>query len=69
MATYVEIQQYVRAQNGYVAQTCWIAHVLEQHGLTRRQGHNRINPMKRKHLCPDAKRPDIEAALRHFKMI
>jgi hypothetical protein len=69
MATYNEIQSYVRKKNGFVVKTCWIAHVKADHGLTARLAPNRVNPSKRIHACPPDKRGTIEAALRHFGMI
>lgn len=69
MASYREIQDYIRAQNGFVPKTCWIAHVKADYGLTNGDAPNRANPSERQHLCPDNKRVAIESALRHFKMI
>ena len=68
MATYREIIRHIRKTEGFVAQTCWIADVKEQHGLTRgvaanRQGVGRIKP------CPPGKKAAIERALRHFGII
>ena len=69
MATYKEIQDRVRSMEGYVPKTCWIAHVMSDHGLTTRMASNRISPTTRAAPCPEVKRPAIEGALRHFKMI
>ncbi|PYD74999.1 hypothetical protein [Novacetimonas pomaceti] len=69
MATYQQVQDWIRARDGFAAKSCWIAHILSDHGKTRRQANNRIDPNQRKHPCPPEKRPVIEAALRHFKMI
>lgn len=69
MATYQEIRTHIQAQNGFVPKSCWIAHVLAEHGKTRRAAPNRIEPTRRAHPCPPSKRPAIEAALRHFGMI
>lgn len=66
MATYKDIQAHVRSVNGFVPKTCWIAHVMADHGLTRRQAANRHDHLVRTHPCPLDKRPAIEAALRHF---
>jgi hypothetical protein len=68
MATYSQIQHWVKEQHGWQPKTCWIAHCKEFHGLPRRvapnrQGSYRVVP------CPPQKRPAIEAAFRHFKMI
>lgn len=33
MATYKEIQEYIRNEKGYMAQTCWIAHTKSLCGI------------------------------------
>ena len=58
----------VVATHGFMPKTCWIAHVMADHGLTRRVASNRLDPRKRKHPCPPDKRPAIENALRYFGM-
>ena len=69
MATYREIQEHIRLKNHFVPQTCWIAHVMSDYGLTTRVSPNGINQRERVKPCPPSKRPAIEAALRHFGMI
>lgn len=69
MATYREIQTYVRQNSQFVPQTCWIAHVMSDAGLTSRMAGNRVDPPTRAKPCPPSKRPAILAALRHFGMI
>ena len=68
MATYNEIQAYVKAQHGFVPKTCWIAHVKEIAGLEVEPAWNRRSK-KRQVPCPPDKVKPITAALRHFKMI
>ena len=68
MATYEELIIYIRKTDGFVAQTCWIAHVKELNNLPvsrawNRAGRGRVVP------CPPDKRPAIEQAFRHFGMI
>lgn len=68
MATYKQIQAWVKQQYGFVPKTCWIADVKHQAGLPmrvayNRQGAERINP------CPSGKVEPIRAALHHFGMI
>ena len=62
MATYRDIQEFVKKRHGIVAQTCWIAHVKELCGLPRRSSRTtqRIKP------CPPQWRPAIEEAMLHF---
>jgi hypothetical protein len=69
MATYKDIQAYIKEQNGYVAKTCWIAHMKEVHGLKPRVSARRISPDKRVHPCPEKKQADVLAAFKHFGMV
>ncbi len=69
MATYKTIIAHVRDQAGFVAKTCWIAHVMSDHGLTQRLAHNRINKDYRTHPCPSQRRFAIEQALRQLGVI
>jgi hypothetical protein len=69
MATYKEIQEWVKKQNELTVKTCWIAHAKELSGIELRRAPNRRDPSKRLHPCPDAKLPAIKAALEHFGMI
>jgi len=67
MATYKQIQEWVRKQYGFIPKTCWIAHVKEMSGLPlrkapNRRGANRLFP------CPPEKVEPIQAALQHFGM-
>lgn len=63
MATYREVQSWVRERYGFVPKTCWIAHCKELNGLGTRPAPNRTYE-SRKHPCPPDKRPAIQAALR-----
>jgi hypothetical protein len=68
MATYKEIQAWVKEQYDFVPQSCWIAQVKETHGLPtkkapNRKGANRVKP------CPPEKIKAIEAAFRYFGMM
>lgn len=69
MATYKEVQEYVRSKHGFVPKTCWIAHVLADDEKTTRAAGNRISPDARMHPCPEKRRPQVESALSHFGMI
>jgi hypothetical protein len=64
MATYLEIQRFVRDHFGFVPKTCWIAHVKELSGLPLRPAWNR-HEGDRRVPCPPDKRAAIEGALRH----
>jgi len=69
MATYPQITKWVAANYGYKPKSCWIAHVKFECGLPVRQAPNRHDASRREVECPEAKKPNIKAALRHFKMI
>lgn len=43
VATYEQIQDYVRRKYSYVPETCWIAHCKEICGLKVRDAPNRIS--------------------------
>jgi hypothetical protein len=68
MATYRQIQEYVKSKYGFLPKTCWIADVKERAGLSvgpawNRRGKTRQVP------CPPEKVRHIMEALRHFGMI
>jgi hypothetical protein len=68
MATYEEIQTWIRKTHQISVKTCWIAHAKEICGLPvkrspRRKGQERVFP------CPESKLQIIKAAFRHFGMI
>ena len=68
MATYKQIQDYVKREHDFQPKTCWIADVKEQAGLPvkrarNRQSDNRVEP------CPSDKVDPIMDAFRHFGMI
>jgi hypothetical protein len=69
MATYTQLIEHVRKTDDFVAQTCWIAHVKEKHGLTRGMAPNRQSIRTRVKPCPPEKEAAIERALRHFGML
>ncbi len=69
MGRYKDIQAYVRAEYGFVPETCWIAHAKEVSGLPTRRAHNRLSPASRKRPCPIDKRAPIIEALRHFGLL
>lgn len=68
MATYKEIQDYVRTVSGYTPKTCWIAHCKEIYGLTPRIAPNRQDVAIRKFPCPEDKQEDIRKAFQFFGM-
>ena len=69
MATYAQIQDYVRDTHGFAPETCWIAHARELCGLPTRKAWNRIDPVRRKEPCPSDKLEAIKDAFSHFGMI
>jgi hypothetical protein len=51
MATYTEIQEWIKKKYGYTVKTCWIADVKAQCGLPMRTAHNRKGK-NRMYPCP-----------------
>jgi hypothetical protein len=68
MATYKEIQRWVKQQYGFVPKTCWIADIKQQAGFHVRRAHNRKGD-RRVYPCPPEKAEAIRAAMSHFGMI
>lgn len=68
MATYRQIQNWVKAEYGFCPKTCWIAHCKELAGLEVQPAPNRTGK-QRAVPCPVAKREPIMAAFRHFGMV
>lgn len=69
MASYKEIQKYVKQKHGYSVKTCWIAHVKELCGIVGKVAPNRLNIYSRANPCPDNKLGAIKEAFKHFRMI
>ena len=69
MATYKQIQAYIKETHGYTAKSCWIAHMKEVCGLNPRVSPNRYSVESRVHPCPQAKQNDLINAFKHFHMI
>lgn len=64
MATYREIENYVRNNFGFVPKTCWIADVKNSFGLTTRVAPNRHSLIKRTNPCLSEKRQFIIKAMK-----
>jgi len=69
MATYRQIQDYIRENGNGNVRSCWIADIKERHKIPVRRAWSREPGPKRVNPCPDRKTAVIENALRHFKMI
>ncbi len=69
MATYKQIQQWVKNVHGFTPKPCWIAHIKAENGKTTRIAANRLDPNTRQQPCPQNKRPAVEQALRHFGVL
>ena len=65
MATYKQIQQWVRKHYGWTPETCWIAHCKELAGHPVKRAHNRQEDGRSK-PCPANKQSAIFSAFRHF---
>ncbi|RLB36256.1 MAG: hypothetical protein DRH12_16100 [Deltaproteobacteria bacterium] len=69
MATYRQIQDYIKRKYGCTVKTCWIAHVKDLNGLNPRVVPNRISLPTLKYPCPDDNKLMIEEALRYFGVL
>jgi hypothetical protein len=69
MATYKQIQEYIKNKHGVTVKTCWIAHVKEMNNIVTRVSPNRISNKNRLYPCPKKYIADIEEAFSHFGMI
>lgn len=69
MATYREMQAYIKKTYGFSAQSCWIAHVKKLCGLEVKPSPNRHSLHERVKPCPQEKQDAISQTLRHFDMI
>lgn len=69
MATYKQIQEYIKEKHKVTVKTCWIAHIKEKHNLITRVAPNRKSLNKRVHPCPVNHQSKIEETFKHFKMI
>lgn len=69
MGLYDQIVERVYEQTGKrIHHKCYIAHVLADHGLTKRVAHNRKGP-DRRYRCPETMRPAIVEAIRHLGLL
>lgn len=64
MATYRQIQNWVKQEHGFQPKTCWIAHCKELKGLPLRTAWNRDG--NRHERCSERRRPMVFAAFQHF---
>jgi len=69
MATYKEIQGYIKEKHSTSIKTCWIADMKEHHNLPKRTAPNRISTDSKTNPCPTDKKEIITDAFKHFKMI
>jgi len=69
MATYKQIQEFVKEKYDFVPKTCWIADVKEKSGSAPAPAPNRLTVDERQQPCPEDKQSAIEDALQHFGLI
>jgi hypothetical protein len=69
MATYKEIENWVKKEYGFSVKTCWIAHAKEICNLNPRKAPNRQNSNLRTNPCPTDKLEAIKNAFKFYKMI
>lgn len=65
MATYEELEAWIKNEHRFTPRRCWIAHVKSLVGIA----NSRVRNADRKVPCPDERRDAIKAALKHFKML
>jgi len=69
MATYKQVQEWVKDHYGFAVRPCWIAHAKELNGLKLKRAHNRYDPKFRLDPCPDDKLSMIREAFEYFHMV
>lgn len=69
MATYKEIQGYVKDKYGIIIKTCWIAHTKEICEIDVKIANNRNDRESRRYPCPEDKQFMIKEAFKHFNML
>jgi len=69
MASYKDIQNYVKKKSGSTPKTCWIADVKTHCGIEVKKAWNRKDPLRRKFTCPANKFEVIKAAFLYFGLI
>jgi len=69
MATYKQIQDYVKEHHGYLPRATWIAHMKELCGLNPKMAVTRHSPSARVNPCPPHKQEDLRKAFLHFNLI
>lgn len=68
VATYKEIQNYVKQEFGFSIKTCWIADMKEKCGIPVRKAPNRIDSENRENQCPKSKEYAILDAFKYLGM-
>lgn len=69
MATYKNIQQYVKEAYGTTVKTCWIADMKELYGLNPSKANNHIDEDVRTNPCPEQHKEKILEAFIYFDML
>lgn len=69
MATYKQIQEYIKQKYGFTPSTCHIADAKRGCEMKVRMAWNRIDKNKIKKSCPKKYLPKIKKAFIYFKMI
>lgn len=69
MATYTQIQDYIKNKYNYTPKTCLIAHAKEVYGISVKEANNRIDSDSRVYPCPKDKLEDLKEAFEYFKIL
>jgi len=67
MATYAEIQNFVKKKYDYTPKSCWIAHAKELSGIPVKKSPRRTG--KRVYPFPRNKLKHIQKAFHHYVMM
>ena len=66
MATYKQIQEYIKTKHQVTIKTCWIAHAKEQLGLSLKASQRSSEGKPRVYPCPPDRLPLIKEAFEYF---
>jgi len=69
MATYKQIQEYIKEKYNCTVKTCWISDIKEQCGLNPRIAYNRYDDVIRLHPCPERHKKKIMDTFRYFGLV
>ena len=69
MASYRQIEMWVKNKYGFIPADCYVAHVKEMCGLPMKKAWNRQSGINRIKPCPSEQVEPIKEAFKYFGMI